>query len=145
MIETPSTERKPAANTNSQISGRTSAETKRLRCWMKRSPSRQTMPMKQRIQPPAVILRPSCRFPFGDAPERVVEAGGADRGDDVACRTLVQDFAAVEDDGVIVGLDLVDQMRRPEHGQSARLHQTAHVGDDVGTAPDVEADGRLVA
>src|SRR5262245_45372774 len=101
MIETPSTERNPAAKTKSQISGRTRAETNRLRCWMKRRPSRQQMPMKQRAQPAAVICRPSCCFPLGDAPEGVVEAGGADRGDDVLGSALVQHLAAVQDDGEV--------------------------------------------
>src|SRR3954468_6466375 len=113
MIETPSTERKPGANTNNQSSGRTSAEMKRLLCWMKRRPSRQQMPMKQRNHPAAVICDTSRGFPFRDAPEGVVEAGGADRGDDVACRALVQHLALMQDDGEVVGLHLVDEMCGP--------------------------------
>ena len=54
------------------------------------------------------------------------------------------DPTAVQQHDMVAGLDLVDQVGRPQHGQVLVAAQAVHVVDQVPTAVDVEPDRGLV-
>src|ERR1700748_596750 len=55
-----------------------------------------------------------------------------------------EDLALMQDDEIVARLDLVEQMRRPEHADALFGDELADMAEDIGARLDVEADGGLV-
>ena len=76
--------------------------------------------------------------------QRLADAGAAGRRVDVADAAGGADAAAVKHDHLVIRRDLVDQMRRPQHGDAVVAGERMHVLDQTPAGRHVEADGRLV-
>ena len=145
MIEMPSAARKPAAKIISQINGLTRAAKNRSRCSRKRSSSRQTMPLKARtiVQQVHAATSSSVSPPIKSrkAPPRSLAPVSATTSLVVASR---HDRPAIEHEQVVVRLDLVEQMRGPQHADIVGARKLMDVVHDGRTGRHIEADGGLV-
>ena len=73
--------------------------------------------------------------------ERTGFARGGDDSQGIAVR---DDPASVQHVNLVLGLDLVEQMRRPKDGEALLGDEPAHRRDDVGAGRAIESDRRLV-
>ena len=76
--------------------------------------------------------------------DRVEVDARARRADDGTRGAVSEHAALVQHDHMIVIADLVDQMRRPQHGDPALAHQAAHMSDDRRFRRDIQPHCGLV-
>ena len=69
---------------------------------------------------------------------------GAGFSDDARNRAVREHASLMQHYEIVAGLDLVEQMRRPEHADALLRHQLANVVENIGAGLYVEPDGRLV-
>ena len=57
---------------------------------------------------------------------------------------MIEDLALMQDDNIVAGLDLVDQMGCPKHANALARDKAPHMLEDVRAGLDIETGGRLV-
>ena len=60
------------------------------------------------------------------------------------CGAARDDLAAIDDQEVVIGLDLVEQMCGPQHADIVALGKLMHMADDGSPRRMIEPDGGLI-
>src|ERR1700704_1918803 len=80
----------------------------------------------------------------GQGDERGAYAGCARAGTDLGGSAVIENLALVQDDDIVAGFDLVDQMRCPKHADALARDKAPHMLENIRAGLDIEAGGRLV-
>src|SRR2546421_11750389 len=80
----------------------------------------------------------------GQCVERGAYAGCARAGSDLGGGAVIENLALMQDDDIVAGLDLVDQMRCPKHANALARDKAPDMLEDVRAGLDIEAGGPLV-
>jgi hypothetical protein len=80
----------------------------------------------------------------GQAHEGRIDILRAGVAEDIAHGAAREHAALMQDDEIVAGGNLVEQMRRPQHADTLLGDELPDVGQDVRACLDIEPDGRLV-